>query len=51
LPITSLVGVIKSLEKQLPNVIVFSDNSGIKNVQFLTEVDEIEVLNNYYNSL
>jgi hypothetical protein len=51
LPITSLIGIIKSLEKQLPNVIVFSDNSGIKNVQFLTEVDEIEVLNNYYNSL
>jgi hypothetical protein len=51
LPMTSLIEVIKSLETQLPNVIVFSDNSGIKNVQFLSEIDEIEALNTYYNTL
>jgi hypothetical protein len=51
LPMTSLIEVIKSLETRLPNVIVFSDNSGIKNVQFLSEIDEIEALNTYYNTL
>jgi hypothetical protein len=47
----SLIEILKGLEKQFPGTLVFSDNSGIKNVQFLEEVHETDVLNTYYNAL
>jgi hypothetical protein len=49
LPMMSLIEMLQQLEKQFPDTIVFSDNSGIKNVQFLKEVNTIDVLNSYYN--
>ncbi len=51
LPTTSLIDVIRSLELVFSDTLVFSDNSGIKNVQFLREIDEIEALNHYYDQL
>lgn len=51
LPIISLIEIIRSLEQSYPDTIIFSDNSGIKNVQFLKELNKFEVLDNYYNSI
>lgn len=48
LPMVSLIEIIRSLEKTFPASLVFSDNSGIKNVQFIGEIDEFEALNHYY---
>lgn len=51
LSMTSLIEIIKILESRFPRTIVFSDNSGIKNVQFLADIDEEVVLNSYYDKL
>lgn len=51
MPIVSLIEVIRLLEKQYPETIVFSDNSGITNVQFIGSLNKFEVLDRYYNSL
>lgn len=51
MPIVSLIEVIRLLEKRYPETIVFSDNSGIKNVQFIGSLNKFEVLDRYYNSL
>ena len=51
LPMLTLIEVIRSLELTYPHAIVFSDNSGIKNVQFLCKLNKYEVLKKYYNSL
>ena len=47
----SLIEVIRLLEKMFPSTLVFSENSGIKNVQFLWNIDEFDALNHYYKSL
>lgn len=51
LPLATLIEVIRGLEKTFPNTLLFSDNSGIKNVQFLRNINETEVLNHYYDTL
>ncbi len=51
LPMVSLIDIIRSLEITFPETLVFTDNSGIKNVQFLREIDESEALNHYYDNL
>lgn len=51
LPMVSLIDIIRSLEIIFPETLVFTDNSGIKNVQFLREIDESEALNHYYDNL
>ena len=51
LPMASLIDIIRSLEKIFPGSLVFSDNSGIKNVQFIGEIYEFEALNHYYERL
>lgn len=51
LSMLSLIEIIRSLETLFPNTLVFTDNSGIKNVQFLKDMNEFEVLNHYYDSL
>ena len=51
MPITTLIDIIRSLEYSFPNTLVFTDNSGIKNVQFLREIDEKEALQHYYDQL
>lgn len=51
LPIVSLIEIIRKIEKLYPGKVVFSDNSGIKNVQFIGELSRFNVLDNYYDSL
>lgn len=51
LPMSSLIEIIRGLESIFPGVLIFTDNSGIKNVQFLCDMDETEALNHYYKSL
>ena len=51
LPIVSLIEIIRKIEKLYPGIVVFSDNSGIKNVQFIGELNRFNVLDNYYDSL
>ena len=50
LNISDLITIIKQLEAENPTTIVYSDNSGIKNIQFLNEIDKYEVLNRYYTN-
>ena len=47
MPITELISIIKNLEKEFPNILAYNDNSGVRNVQFLTEIDKLEVLDRY----
>ncbi len=51
LPMATLIDIIRELENTFPNTLVFSDNSGIKNVQFLRNINETEALNHYYDML
>ena len=51
LPMTSLIEIIRSIESMFPNTLIFTDNSGVKNVQFLRNIEETEALNHYYKSL
>lgn len=48
MPITELIYAIKQLEKDFPGIIAYNDNSGVRNVQFLKEIEKSEVLDNYY---
>ena len=48
--VPELVEILKDIENQYPNV-HYTDNSGIKNVQFTGELNKFVVLNNYYNTL
>ncbi len=47
----TLIDIIHQLETMFPATIIFSDNSGIKNVQFLWNIDELDALKHYYESL
>lgn len=47
----TLIELIRQLEEMFPSTLVFSDNSGIKNVQFLWKIDEFDALNHYYELL
>ena len=47
----SLIEIIRRIEKKYPGTVVFSDNSGIKNLHFIGSLDRFEVLDNYYDSL
>ena len=51
LSMATLIDIIRFLETSFPETLVFTDNSGIKNVQFLRDIDENETLNHYYNQL
>ena len=51
LPLTDLIEIIRGLEKQLPDTLIFTDNSGIKNVQFLNDIFEELALDTYYNKI
>lgn len=48
LPMSSLIEIIHNLETIFPETLIFTDNSGIKNVQFLRDIEETEVLNHHY---
>ena len=49
LSVTGLIEIIKSLESSYPKL-HYTDNSGIKNVQFTGTIDKFEVLDDYYHS-
>lgn len=49
IPFSSFLMIVRSLSKQYPEEISYSDNSGIRNVQFLKKIHTLEVLNRYYN--
>ena len=51
LTMVSLIGIIRKLEVMFPSTLVFSDNSGIKNVQFLWDINELDALNHYYKAV
>ena len=48
LSVSSFVNKVKEMEALYPGKVRFTDNSGIKNIQFLGELDRFEVLNEYY---
>lgn len=48
LSVSSFVNKVKEMEALYPGRVRFTDNSGIKNIQFLGELDRFEVLNEYY---
>lgn len=50
IPISSFLMVVRSLSEQYPKEISYTDNSGIRNVQFLQELNILEVLNRYYDN-
>ena len=51
LSMASLIEIIHSLILSYPDTLVFSDNSGIKNVQFLKDLNKFEVLDHYYGDI
>ena len=51
MPITELISIIKNLENEFPGILAYNDNSGVRNDQFLTEIDKLEVLVRYYIEL
>lgn len=48
IPISSFLMVVRSLSEQYPEELIYTDNSGIRNVQFLKKMNVLEVLNRYY---
>ena len=50
IPISSFLMVVRSLSEQYPKEVSYTDNSGIRNVQFLQELNILEVLNRYYDN-
>ena len=51
IPITKFISIIKQIESEYNGKIVYTDNSGIKNIHFLEEINKFEVLNKYYSKL
>ena len=50
IPISSFLMVVRSLSERYPKEVSYTDNSGIRNVQFLQELNILEVLNRYYDN-
>lgn len=50
IPISSFLIIVRSLSEKYSEEINYTDNSGIRNVQFLKQINIFEVLNRYYNS-
>lgn len=48
LSVSAFVAKAKEMETLFPGKIAYTDNSGIKNIQFLGNIDKFEVLNEYY---
>lgn len=47
-PIVSLIQLIQSAEKKYPDLITYTDNSGVKNVQFFEKFCPFSILDKYY---
>lgn len=50
IPISTFLMQVRSLSELYPKEISYTDNSGIRNVQFLKKLSILEVLNRYYNN-
>lgn len=50
IPISSFLIIVRSLSEKYSKEISYTDNSGIRNVQFLKKINIFEVLNRYYNN-
>lgn len=48
MPVLSLIHSIQQAEKKYPSIIAYTDNSGVKNVQFISDFDPLNLLTNYY---
>lgn len=51
MPITKFISIIKQLETDYNGKIVYTDNSGIKNIHIIENIDKFEVLDKYYSTL
>lgn len=51
MPLPDLIEVIKRIESKYSRSIVFTDNSGVKNVQLLAELEPSTILDSYYNAI
>lgn len=51
IPITKFISIIKLLETDYNGKIVYTDNSGIKNIHIIENIDKFEVLDKYYSTL
>ena len=49
--ITEFISIIKKLEQEFTGIIAYNDNSGVRNVQFLKEIDKLKILDKYYLNL
>ena len=50
IPITVFLQMVRDLSNEFPKEIVYTDNSGIRNVQFLKKLNAFDILNKYYDS-
>ena len=48
LSLTNLIELIRKVVTQHPKDLTYSDNSGVKNLQFIHDIDSYAVLNHYY---
>ena len=51
MPLPDLIEAIKRIESKYSRSIVFTDNSGVKNVQLLAELEPSTILDSYYNAI
>ena len=50
IPVTSFLQSVRDLSNAYPKEIVYTDNSGIRNVQFLKKMNAFDILNRYYDN-
>ena len=50
IPITEFLLMVRDLSNKYPQEIVYTDNSGIRNVQFLKKLNAFDILNKYYDN-
>ena len=51
LSITSLIDIIREIAAQHQDDLSYTDNSGVKNLQFIHDIDAAAVLNHYYTEV
>lgn len=51
MPLPDFIEGIKRIESKYSRSIVFTDNSGVKNVQLLAELEPSTILDSYYNTI
>ncbi len=49
IPLPTFLLILRDLSEKYPDKMVYTDNSGIRNVQFLQEVNAVSILNKYYD--